>query len=107
MNIPIKINSDNCRGCRRCEMACSWQENGMINPKNAGIKIHILDEVGKHLPVLNQQCYEAFCGKEPKEVAGQGIPSCVFACAFDALTMGNTDDNQNESIENEGGMNHA
>ena len=67
MKVPININSDNYRGCRRCEMACSWQANGMINPRNAGIKIHILDEVGKHLPVLNQQCYESFCEKEPEE----------------------------------------
>ena len=54
--IPIKINADNCRGCRRCEVACAWHSNGPLNPRLAGIQIMKLNEGGTDQPVINMEC---------------------------------------------------
>ena len=59
----IKIIPENCRGCRRCEVACSWHDPGPLNPRLAGIQIMKLDEGGSDYPVINMECLERFCGK--------------------------------------------
>ncbi len=85
--VPIKINSDNCRGCRRCEVACSWHGPGPLNPRLAGIRIMKLDEGGTDLPVINMECLERFCGKTDPSSPNQDAPACVAACLFGALKM--------------------
>jgi len=62
--VPIRINADNCRGCRRCEVACSWHGPGPLNPRLAGIRIMKLEEGAKDQPVINMECLEHFCGKQ-------------------------------------------
>jgi Fe-S-cluster-containing dehydrogenase component len=87
--VRIVIHEDQCRGCRRCEMACSWQESGASNPRLAGIRIWKEEERGKDYPVLNQQCGETFCGREePWSPKGSRVPRCVAVCLFGALEMG-------------------
>jgi Fe-S-cluster-containing hydrogenase component 2 len=84
----IEVREERCRGCRRCEMACSWQENGVCNPKLAGIRIWKEEERGRDYPVLNQQCSESFCGREePWSPRGSGVPRCVAVCLFGALEL--------------------
>lgn len=64
MALPININPEKCRGCRRCEVACSWTPSGRINPRLAGIRIWKDEGRGRDYPVINQQCLDNFCGKE-------------------------------------------
>lgn len=86
--VSIQVNPDNCRGCRRCEVACSWSADGLSNPRLAGIHIMKLEEKGKDYPVLNHQCEEAFCGKTlPWLDPAEEIPRCVATCLFGALVM--------------------
>lgn len=86
--ISIKINPEKCRGCRRCELACSWTVDGFSNPALAGIRIDKLEDKGKDYPVLNQQCEEKFCGKiHPWQDPNDQIPRCVASCLFGALRM--------------------
>jgi len=83
----ITVHPEKCRGCRRCEMACAWNPNGLTNPRMAGISIWKTESQGKDLPVFNQTCLDQFCGKEHPDKPGSGIPLCVSTCLFGALTV--------------------
>ena len=93
--ISIKITPENCRGCRRCQVACSWHDPGPLNPRLAGIQILKLDEGGCDYPIINMECLENFCGKtHPRKKSGRE-PACVSACLFGALQMlGKEGDNE-------------
>ena len=88
MPVPIHVDQEKCRGCRRCEVACSWKAGGSINPRLAGIHVWKDEESGKDYPVVNQQCMDRFCGKEHPARRGGGVPLCVATCLFGALTYG-------------------
>ncbi|MCK8816872.1 hypothetical protein MWH28_05730 [Natroniella sulfidigena] len=77
MQKKIKINYDLCRGCRRCEIACSWRQEGSVQLKRAKIKIKVKDQGATELPIFEQQCKIRPCTKE--------TPRCVTACNFGAL----------------------
>jgi len=93
--LSIKIIPENCRGCRRCQVACSWHDPGPLNPRLAGIQILKLDEGGSDYPVINMECLEKFCGKtHPRKKSGEE-PACVSACLFGALQLvGKESDNE-------------
>ena len=82
----IKIIPENCRGCRRCQVACSSYDPGPLNPRLAGIQILRLENEGGDYPVINMECLEEFCGKiNPRNTDLK--PACVSACLFGALEM--------------------
>jgi len=85
--LNIKIVPENCRGCRRCQVACSWNDPGPLNPRLAGIHILRLDEGGLDYPVINRECLERFCGKTAPGESNRQKPACVGACIFGALEM--------------------
>ncbi len=85
--LNIKIVPENCRGCRRCQVACSWNDLGPLNPRLAGIRILRLDQGGIDYPVINQECLERFCGKSTPGGKNKQEPACVGACLFGALEM--------------------
>ncbi len=85
--VAISIFPENCRGCRRCEAACSWHHPGPFNPRLAGINIMKLDEGGTDYPVINPECLERFCGKVDPKRKNDLEPACVSACLFGALKM--------------------
>lgn len=83
----IVVHQEKCRGCRRCEIACSWTAAGITNPRLAGLRIWKAEESGRDIPQLSQLCLDQFCGKEHPNRQGSGIPLCVSTCLFGALTM--------------------
>jgi Fe-S-cluster-containing dehydrogenase component len=87
--VQIDIVAENCRGCRRCQLACSWHDPGPLNPRLAGIQILRLDNGKTDYPLINMECLERFCGKEDtppgSQVDGIAKPACVSACLFGAL----------------------
>jgi Fe-S-cluster-containing dehydrogenase component len=85
--IFIKITPENCRGCRRCQLACSSHDAGPLNPRLAGIQILRLDDESGEYPVINMECLEAFCGKAGTGKNTERKPACVAACLFGALEM--------------------
>ncbi len=89
--ISIRITPENCRGCRRCEVACSWHDPGPLNPRLAGIQIMKLDEGGCDYPVINMECLERFCGKRHPRNKTKQEPACVSACLFGCLQMNRED----------------
>lgn len=83
----IIVNQDKCRGCRRCEVACAWQNKTDFNPRFSGIKIMKLDNEGVDYPVLNVECQNNFCGKVSAGRSREYEPACVTACIFNALIL--------------------
>lgn len=83
--LSIKILPEQCRGCRRCQLACSWHDPGPLNPRFAGIRILSLDDGGTDYPVINMECLERFCGKQHPRRKNALEPACVSACLFGAL----------------------
>ena len=88
----ITIIPENCRGCRRCQVACSSYDPGPLNPRLAGIQILRLEDEGGDYPVINMECLEKFCGKAHQRNTEQK-PACVSACLFGALEMTEGKDN--------------
>jgi Fe-S-cluster-containing dehydrogenase component len=89
----IKIIPERCRGCRRCQVACSSHDPGPLNPRLAGIQIMKLDEGGCDYPVINMECLDRFCGKTHPRSKTSREPACVSACLFGALEMAERGDN--------------
>ncbi|MFO7875080.1 MAG: hypothetical protein R6U55_00665 [Desulfovermiculus sp.] len=87
----ILIHPENCRGCRRCEIACVWRDQGSLNPRLAGIHILQLDNDGIDYPTLNTECQDRFCGKTSPAAMHPEEPACVTACLFQALTLNGED----------------
>lgn len=85
--IRIRITPEKCRGCRRCEVACSWNDAGPLNPRLAGIKILKLNAGESDYPVMNRECLERFCGKTDPRNRTAREPACVSACLFGALQI--------------------
>ena len=68
--LSIRIIPENCRGCRRCQVACSSYDPGPLNPRLAGIQIVRLEDESGDYPVINMECLERFCGKtDPRNTA--------------------------------------
>ena len=90
-NFHFTIDADKCRGCRRCEAVCAWQ-NGLIEPAMSAILIYKVDEKGKNYPVINTICQEQFCAKAPlansqNSSEDMPVPRCVSSCFFGALNF--------------------
>jgi anaerobic carbon-monoxide dehydrogenase iron sulfur subunit len=55
------VDVDKCTGCRICEVACSLEHGGSINPARARIHIMKMDERGVDVPVVCQHCETPLC----------------------------------------------
>ncbi|MFO8031403.1 MAG: hypothetical protein R6U22_02560 [Desulfohalobiaceae bacterium] len=85
--LEVLIQAENCRGCRRCEVACATMDRPPFNPRRAGIRVLKDEAEGSEYPVLNMECLERFCGKQIPGAQGALEPACVTACLFQALQM--------------------
>ncbi len=94
-----------CVGCRLCELACSLNHEGMINPYLARIKVTQIREAGVAEPTICRHCRPAPCEEAcPNEALSPSpeLPEvviwdrdkciqchkCVDACPFGALHIG-------------------
>jgi len=68
--MKVVVEQNQCRGCRVCELACSYYSFGEFNPKRSRIKVVKLEHAGEDIPVVCVQC-----GK------------CIGQCPLDALKM--------------------
>lgn len=70
----IKVNRDNCTGCRLCQQICAIRHYNEINPKKAALRIEAkFPDPGKYRPVVCSQC-----GK------------CAQVCPENAISQNNT-----------------
>ena len=76
MQRSLLIDAGKCTGCLQCEMACSFENEGLFNPAKSRIRVFTFHQQGRFVPYTCTQCAEAWCM--------QACP--VDAIAYDAAT---------------------
>ena len=98
MQRSLHIDPEKCTGCLQCEMACSYEQDGLFNPSKSRIRVFTFHEEGRFVPYTCTQCAEAWCvqacptdaivinavtgAKEVKDDLCVGCKVCTIACPF-------------------------
>ena len=101
MQRSLLIDYKKCTGCMQCEMACSLESDGQINPSRSRIKVFAFHAEGRYAPYTCTQCSEAWCAQAcpveaigvnaetgAKEVSASvcvGCKVCTIACPFGTI----------------------
>jgi Fe-S-cluster-containing hydrogenase component 2 len=94
----LHIDAGKCTGCRQCEMACSYRQEGTFNPAKSRIKVFEFHAEGRFVPYTCTQCADAWCADAcpvdaisldastgAKVVSNElcvGCKVCTIACPF-------------------------
>ncbi len=57
----LQLEPEKCTGCLQCEMACSYENEGIFNPSKSRIKVFTFHDEGRFVPYTCTQCSEAWC----------------------------------------------
>ncbi len=98
MQRSLSIIPEKCTGCQQCEMACSYEKEGVFNPARSRIKVFNFHAEGRFVPYTCTQCADAWCknacpteaiqinattgAKEVVEGLCVGCKVCTIACPF-------------------------
>ena len=101
MQRSLNIDPGKCTGCRQCEMACSYENEGVFNPSKSRIRVFTFDAEARFVPYTCTQCAEAWCMQAcpvdaikvnaltgAKEVHSElcvGCKVCTIACPFGTI----------------------
>ena len=72
MQKSFHITPELCTGCVQCELACSYDNEGVFNPSKSRIKVFKFHDEGRFVPYTCTQCSDAWCQQ---------------ACPVDAITL--------------------
>lgn len=72
----LVVDVTKCRGCRSCQLACSFRKFQVFNPARSVIVLERDVETGHTAPMICPIACD-LC---------QGDPACVRACRYGALT---------------------
>jgi len=97
----LVIDPGKCTGCKQCEMACSYENEGEFNVAKSRIRVFDFHEEGKMVPYTCTQCAEAWCQqacpvnaittdplslvKVVHENLCVGCKVCTIACPFGTI----------------------
>ena len=73
----LLIQPERCRGCRSCQMACSFARTGEYNPARSCIVLDRDLKTEGTAPMIRPTCCQ-LC---------DGQPACVPACTYGAITF--------------------
>jgi Fe-S-cluster-containing hydrogenase component 2 len=101
MQKSLHIDPLKCTGCLQCEMACSYEHEGVFNPSKSRIKVFTFHEAGRFAPYTCTQCDEAWCmhacpvnaitqdaatgAKVVSDSQCVGCKVCTIACPFGTI----------------------
>ncbi|MHB8991958.1 MAG: 4Fe-4S dicluster domain-containing protein [Chloroflexota bacterium] len=74
MERHIEVKTELCTGCKLCELACSAVKTGQFSPREARIKVSLVDIPEIPVPTLLDSCDYCF-----------GNPICVRFCVPRAI----------------------
>jgi anaerobic carbon-monoxide dehydrogenase iron sulfur subunit len=97
----LHIDPDKCTGCVQCELACSYENEGVFNVAKSRIRVFRFHDQGRVVPYTCTQCAEAWCmqacpvaaiSKNPDTGAMEvsdpvcvGCKVCTIACPFGTI----------------------
>ena len=98
MQKSLLITPQLCTGCRQCEMACSYEKEGVFNPAKSRIRVFDFHTEARFVPYTCTQCDQAWCKSAcPVDAIGidlatgakvvhdnrcVGCKVCTIACPF-------------------------
>ncbi|MHC8509846.1 MAG: 4Fe-4S dicluster domain-containing protein [Rhodospirillales bacterium] len=101
MQKALHIDPGKCTGCLQCELACSYDNEGVFNPAKSRIKVFTFHDEGRFVPYTCTQCAEAWCmqacpvdaiqldtatgAKIVHESICVGCKVCTIACPFGTI----------------------
>ena len=101
MQKSLLIDPAKCTSCLQCEMACSFEHEGVFNPAKSRIKVFEFEHGLRAIPYTCTQCAEAWCmqacpveaiTKNPATGAMEvddgtcvGCKVCTIACPFGTI----------------------
>ena len=101
MHKALLIDPEKCTSCLQCEMACSFEHEGVFNPARSRIKIFEFEHGRYAIPYTCTQCAEAWCANacpvealtrnpatnavEVNENLCVGCKVCTIACPFGTI----------------------
>lgn len=59
----LRADTDLCRGCRCCEVACAWHKERECNPRLSAIRVKVDNENAEFTPIFCVQCQSAPCAR--------------------------------------------
>ncbi len=74
--LAVSVSDRECRGCRSCEIACSFHHSGRFATALSSIKISRSNQTGRTLGRVDSTC--DLC-------SGEKQPLCVKYCSYGAL----------------------
>jgi carbon-monoxide dehydrogenase iron sulfur subunit len=99
----LVIHPDRCTGCRICEVFCSFEHEGAVQPSMSRIFVRRGEEPGRFVPLACPQCAHAPCAEAcPVDAIAHdaengavkidestciGCEACVEACPFGAMAF--------------------
>jgi len=100
MQKALVIDPGKCTGCKQCELACSYENEGSFNVSKSRIRVFDFHHDARYVPYTCTQCDEAWCEqacpvnaittdasgvKNVSETLCVGCKVCTIACPFGTI----------------------